>query len=68
MIAVLILDDGKNWARLIINRIKYGRKYCSYSIRTAHEVLGIPLPEPVRHLHLDANGRVQRVAPTELAA
>ena len=68
MIQILNPNDGKNWARLIINRSEYGRKYCSYSMRMAHEVLGIPLPETVRILRLDVNGRVQRVAPTELAA
>lgn len=65
MIAIPATDDGKNWARLIINRIEYGRKYCSYSRRLAHEVLSTPLPEPAKRLHLDANGCVQRydVAP-----
>lgn len=60
MIQIPTADDGKNWARLILNRIEYGRKYCSYSRRLAHEVLGFPLPEQVKRLHLDANGRVQR--------
>lgn len=64
-IAIPQIDDGKNWARLIINRIEYGRKYCSYSRRLAHEVLALPMPEPVKRQHGDASGRVQRydVAP-----
>lgn len=64
-IAIPTPDDGKNWARLIINRMEYGRKYCSYSHRLAHEVLGLPMPEPVKRSHGNAAGRVQRydVAP-----
>lgn len=63
MIAILEPDDGKNWARLIINRMDYGRKYCSYSQRIAREVLRLPQPEPKPHLHLGRDGRVQRMAP-----
>ena len=54
MITIPQEDDGKNWARLILNRMEYGRKYCHYSVRLAHEVLGLPVPEPVKRLHVDA--------------
>lgn len=65
MIEVPTTDDGKNWARLIVNRMAYGRKYCAYSRRLAHEVLALPMPEPVKRSHGNAAGRVQRydVAP-----
>ena len=63
MITIPQADDGKNWARLILNRMEYGRKYCHYSVRLAHEVLGLPVPEPVKRLHVDATGRVQRYDP-----
>lgn len=60
MIEVPTTDDGKNWARLIVNRMAYGRKYCAYSRRLAHEVLGLPLPESVKRLRVDSSGRVQQ--------
>lgn len=65
MITIPATDDGKNWARLIVNRMEYGRKYCHYARRLSHEVLGLPMPEPVKRPHGDATGRVQRyeVAP-----
>ena len=60
MIQIHTSDDGKNWARLIINRMEYGRKYCGYAQRMAREVLGLDQPAPVRRLRVGHDGRVQR--------
>lgn len=65
VIPIMNPNDGKNWARLIINRMEFGRKYCNYSQRSARDVLGLPdpAPEPAQRLRFDQDGRVQRTTP-----
>ena len=59
MIKLIEPNDGKNWARRIINNMEYGRKYCSYSQRMATEVLHLEQAAPVhqnrRGPHASAN-------------
>lgn len=62
MMNLMLIGDGKDWARKIMARHGYGQKIGCYALRMAREVLGIPEPDRERAVRIDADGRVVRRA------